>query len=78
MKIAVTYENGEIFQHFGHSAQFEIFTVENGAVGGVTGRTREAVEAYITGSLEFDPMVNCSHHEHTCGSHGCGNCHGCH
>ena len=130
MKIAVTYENGEIFQHFGHSENFEIFTVENGAIqksevvsttgqghaalavflaeqdvrvvicggigggakaalaavkimvfGGVTGNTRDAVEAYIAGSLEFDPMVNCTHHEHgehSCGSHGCGNCHGCH
>ena len=24
MKIAVTYENGQIFQHFGHTAQFMI------------------------------------------------------
>lgn len=27
MKIAVTYENGEIFQHFGHSEQFKIYEV---------------------------------------------------
>lgn len=32
MKIAVTYENGQIFQHFGHTAQFKLYTVENGAV----------------------------------------------
>lgn len=32
MKIAVTYENGNIFQHFGHTAQFKIYTVENGKV----------------------------------------------
>lgn len=32
MKIAVTHENGQIFQHFGHTAQFKIYTVENGAV----------------------------------------------
>ena len=32
MKIAVPYENGEIFQHFGHSEQFKIFEVENSAV----------------------------------------------
>ena len=32
MKIAVPYENGEIFQHFGHSEQFKIYEVENGAV----------------------------------------------
>jgi len=32
MRIAVTYENGEIFQHFGHTAQFKLYNVENGAV----------------------------------------------
>lgn len=28
MKIAVTYENGNIFQHFGHTQEFKIYTVE--------------------------------------------------
>ena len=32
MKIAVTYENGMIFQHFGHTAQFKIYQVEDGKV----------------------------------------------
>ena len=32
MKIAVTYENGEIFQHFGHTEQMKIYEVENDAV----------------------------------------------
>lgn len=32
MKIAVTYENGEVFQHFGHSSQFKVYEVENGNV----------------------------------------------
>ena len=32
MKIAVTYENGQIFQHFGHTEQFKIYTVEENAV----------------------------------------------
>ena len=32
MKIAVTYENGNIFQHFGHTPQFKLFTAENGTV----------------------------------------------
>ena len=32
MKIAVTYENGQIFQHFGHTEQFKIYTVENGKI----------------------------------------------
>lgn len=29
MKIAVTYENGTVFQHFGQSEQFKIYTVED-------------------------------------------------
>ncbi len=32
MRIAVTYENGEIFQHFGHTEAFKIYDVENGRV----------------------------------------------
>ena len=32
MKIAVTYENGQVFQHFGHTAQFKIYQVEEGQV----------------------------------------------
>ena len=32
MKIAVTYEAGLIFQHFGHTAQFKIYETENGEV----------------------------------------------
>ena len=32
MKIAVTYENGQIFQHFGHTAEFKFYEVENGQV----------------------------------------------
>lgn len=29
MKIAVTYDNGNVFQHFGHTEHFKIYTVEN-------------------------------------------------
>ena len=32
MRIAVTYENGEIFQHFGHTEQFKIYNVEDGKI----------------------------------------------
>ena len=32
MRIAVTYENGEIFQHFGHTEQFKIYDVEDGNI----------------------------------------------
>ncbi len=32
MKVAVTYENGMIFQHFGHTEQFKLYEIENGAI----------------------------------------------
>ena len=32
MRIAVTYEDGQIFQHFGHTEQFKLYDVEDGAV----------------------------------------------
>ena len=132
MKIAVTYENGQIFQHFGHTEQFKIYTVEDGKIvssevadtngsghgalagflaeqnvsalicggigggakmalasagiqlfGGVSGNADAAVEAYLSGGLDFNPNVMCSHHGegHTCdghheGEHSCGS--GCH
>lgn len=133
MKIAVTYENGQVFQHFGHTAQFKIYTVEDGNVtgsevvdtngsghgalagflmqhgvdtlicggigggaqmalaragikfyGGVSGMADEAVEALLGGTLNYNPNVQCSHHNHehgagahNCGEHGCGS-HNCH
>ena len=32
MNIAVTYENGQIFQHFGHTEQFKVYEIENNTV----------------------------------------------
>ena len=32
MKIAVTYDNGRVFEHFGHTEQFKMYTVLDGAV----------------------------------------------
>ena len=32
MKIAVTYDNGEVFQHFGHAEQFKMYYVEDGTI----------------------------------------------
>ena len=52
--------------------------------GGVSGDADEAVNAFLNGTLGYNPDVKCSHHSHehnesahSCGSHGCGN-HGCH
>lgn len=136
MKIAVTYENGEIFQHFGHTAQFKVYEVQEGRIvsaevidtngsghgalagmlsdlgigvlicggigggaqmalaqagielyGGVSGDADDAVVAFVSGNLNYDPEAKCDHHDHhhgeghTCGDHGCGsNCadHSCH
>ena len=32
MKIAVTYDNGLVFQHFGHTEQFKVYTVEDNQI----------------------------------------------
>lgn len=32
MRIAVTYDNGEIFQHFGRTETFKIYEAENGSI----------------------------------------------
>ena len=130
MKIAVTYEGGLIFQHFGHTAAFKIYEVENNEVkssqvvptngsghgalagflvaqgvdtlicggigggaqmalaeagiklyGGVRGDADDAVEALLSGELQYNPCVRCDHHDHgsghSCGDHGCGS-HSCH
>ncbi len=34
MKIAVTYENGQVFQHFGHTEAFKIYETADKAVTG--------------------------------------------
>lgn len=51
--------------------------------GGVSGDADEAVNALINETLDYNPEVKCSHHEHNheeghaCGEHGCGS-HSCH
>ena len=32
MKIAVPYENGMVFQHFGHTAEFKFYEVDRKSV----------------------------------------------
>ena len=34
MKIAMPYENGQVFQHFGHTTQFKLYTAEEGRITG--------------------------------------------
>lgn len=52
MKIAVTYANGEIFQHFGHCEAFKIYEVEDGKilssqVVGTGGDGHEALAGFL-------------------------------
>ena len=72
MKIAVTYENGEIFQHFGHSEAFKLYEVEGGEVkssevvptngsghGALAGFLRErGVEVLICGGIGAGAQTN--------------------
>ncbi len=65
MKIAVTYENGEVFQHFGHTEAFKIYDAEGGQVqsaevvptngsghGALSGMLRDlGVEVLICGGI---------------------------
>ncbi len=32
MRVAVTYENGNVFQHFGHTEQFKLYDIEDGKI----------------------------------------------
>ncbi len=32
MKIAITYENGKVFQHFGHTEKIKIYEINNGNI----------------------------------------------
>lgn len=126
MKIAVTYEGGNIYQHFGHTEQFKIYNIENGRIissdiistegnghgalagflkahnvdtlicGGIGGGAKTAlseaniqiypgasgeadtvVQSFLSGSLDYDPNIECNHHAHehhgSCGEHSCGN-----
>ena len=132
MRVAVTYENGQIFQHFGHTETFKIYDVQDGKIlhsevvdtngsghgalagvlsalkadvlicggigggaqaalaaagiqlyGGAVGDADAAVEAFVKGTLDYNPDVKCTHHEHnheeghSCGEHGCES-HNCH
>lgn len=132
MRIALTYADGQVFQHFGHTRQFKIYDINadqilaeqivdvegegHGALGGflknldvdvlicggigagaqnalmeagilfrggVAGDADAVIRAYMDGTLDYDPNVQCNHHGegHTCGhhhgeGHTCGHHHG--
>ena len=68
MKIAVTYENGLIFPHFGHTSQFKIYEVEDGKIAasqvvGAGGQGHGALAGLLR-SLQVDTLI--------CGGIGAG------
>lgn len=120
MRIAIAYENGKVFQHFGHTEEFKFYDVDEGLIvnaevistngkghgalagflsengadvlicggigggaqkalaeadiklyGGVSGDVEKAVDAFLTGNLEYNPDVKCNHHseDHECTCH---------
>lgn len=53
MKIAVTYEDGNIFQHFGRTEEFKIYDIEDGKVVGTkvigtNGQGHGALAGFLT------------------------------
>ena len=61
MKIAVTYENGNVFQHFGHTETFKVYEVEDGKivsskVVGSDGAGHEALAGLLAGH-EIDVLI---------------------
>ncbi len=67
-KIAVTYENGNVFQHFGHTQQFKIYDIEDGKVTGEqvisTEGSGHGALAGLLASLQADTLI--------CGGIGAG------
>lgn len=52
MKVAVAYENGEVFQHFGHTENFKVYEIEKGQVVsseviGTEGAGHEAIADFL-------------------------------
>ncbi len=53
MKIAVTYENGEVFQHFGHCEEFRIYETKDGKIeSSETVRTEGSGHGALAGFLK--------------------------
>lgn len=68
MKIAVTYENGNIFQHFGHTEAFKIYDIQDGKIlssqiVGTNGSGHGAL-AILLSDLQVDTLI--------CGGIGAG------
>lgn len=61
MRIAVPYENGQVFQHFGHTRQMKVYDAENGRivkeqVADTTGSGHGALAGFLSG-LKADVLI---------------------
>lgn len=61
MRIAVPYENGQVFQHFGHTSQMKIYDAENGQivkeqVADTAGSGHGALTGFLSG-LKVDALI---------------------
>ncbi len=61
MRIAVTYEGGNIFQHFGRTEQFKVYDIDNGnvvhsEVVGTDGNGHGALAEILNG-LQVDTLI---------------------
>lgn len=61
MRIAVPYENGQVFQHFGHTAQMKIYDAEDGQIvkeqiADTTGSGHGALAGFLSG-LKVDVLI---------------------
>ena len=61
MRIAVTYENGQVFQHFGHTEQFKLYDVKDGEVKSAfvmstNGSGHGALAGFLTG-VKADAVI---------------------
>ena len=61
MRVAVTYENGEIFQHFGHTEQFKIYDIEDGRIASSeivdTNGSGHGALAGVLSALKVDALI---------------------
>ena len=61
MRIAVTYEDGQIFQHFGRTEQFKIYDVQDGAIVSSTvvgsGGSGHGALAGVLTALKTDALI---------------------
>jgi len=68
MKIAVPFENGQVFQHFGRAEAFRIYTAEDGKITSAetvsTDGAGHSALAGLLGSLKVDALI--------CGGIGAG------